>query len=107
MNPKSLSKAATNEQQHQRGENNAPLGLPDASSATKIDISAEGGSTVKLDHLGPLVVNQDGTMSRISNWGQMTEMEKKSTLRVLGKRNKQRMEALKAAEGAQGSSKDN
>ncbi|KAL4889712.1 hypothetical protein BDV59DRAFT_104846 [Aspergillus ambiguus] len=75
------------------------LALPDADSAdqtTQLDVSA-GGSTVKLDHLGPLVVNQDGTLSRIANWEQMTEIEKKNTLRVLGKRNKQRMEALKAA----------
>lgn len=84
----------------------SPLGLPDPSSAesqaTKLDVS-DGGSTVKLDHMGPLVVNQDGTLSRISNWEQMTEIEKRNTLRVLGKRNKQRMEALKAAEaeGAQ------
>jgi hypothetical protein len=36
-------------------------------------------------------------MSRISNWDQMTQIEKKNTLRVLGKRNKQRLEALRAA----------
>ncbi|KAL5363960.1 hypothetical protein BJX96DRAFT_127492 [Aspergillus floccosus] len=75
------------------------LALPDASTADpthKLDLS-DGGSTVKLDHLGPLVVNQDGTLSRIANWEHMTEIEKKNTLRVLGKRNKQRMEALKAA----------
>ncbi|RJE25528.1 hypothetical protein PHISCL_02140 [Aspergillus sclerotialis] len=106
MDPESPSKATTNEDQHQQDEENTPLALPEASSATKLDISAEGGSTVKLDHLGPLVVNQDGTVSRISNWVQMTELEKKSTLPVLGKRNKQRMEALKAAEGAKGFSKD-
>ncbi|KAB8257450.1 hypothetical protein BDV32DRAFT_82028 [Aspergillus pseudonomiae] len=79
------------------------LALPDSSSADQtqqLDLSGDG-STVKLDHLGPLVVNQDGTLSRISNWAQMAEIEKKNTLRVLGKRNKQRMEALKAAQGAQ------
>ncbi|KAJ5081455.1 hypothetical protein NUU61_009719 [Penicillium alfredii] len=62
------------------------------------------GSAAKLDHLGPMVVNVDGTLSRISNWEQMTEMERKTTLRVLGKRNKQRLEALKAA-GGEGESK--
>ncbi|PIG80706.1 JmjC domain protein [Aspergillus arachidicola] len=79
------------------------LALPDSSSADQtqqLDVSGDG-STVKLDHLGPLVVNQDGTLSRIANWAQMTEIEKKNTLRVLGKRNKQRMEALKATQGAQ------
>ncbi|PLB33997.1 uncharacterized protein BDW47DRAFT_112941 [Aspergillus candidus] len=78
------------------------LALPDASSTTsgttKLDVS-EGGSTVKLDHMGPLVVNQDGSLSRIANWDQMAEIEKKNTLRVLGKRNKARLEALKKKEG--------
>ncbi|PYI20935.1 hypothetical protein BO99DRAFT_401417 [Aspergillus violaceofuscus CBS 115571] len=74
------------------------LALPDASSvdsATRqLDVSGDGTS-VRLDHLGPLVVNQDGTLSRISNWEQMTEIERTNTLRVLGKRNKSRMDAIK------------
>ncbi|THC96748.1 hypothetical protein EYZ11_003757 [Aspergillus tanneri] len=85
-------------------ENKEYLALPDASTAgfqsAELDISG-GDSTVKLDHLGPLVVNQDGTLSRITNWGQMTEIERLNTLRVLGKRNKLRMEAVKAAGSGQ------
>jgi translation initiation factor 2 gamma subunit (eIF-2gamma) len=76
----------------------APLSLPAPSSmATKLDMSGEGVS-VKLDHLGPIVVGTDGKLSRISNWENMMEIEKTNTLRVLGKRNKERIEALKAAE---------
>lgn len=71
-----------------------PGGNP--SDTHKIDVSGQG-TTVPLDHLGPIVVNQDGSMSRISNWDKMTEMEQKNTLRIIGKRNKQRLEALKAA----------
>ena len=56
-----------------------------------------GGTTVSLDHLGPMVVNVDGTMSRIANWDKMAEIEKKNTLRIIGKRNKDRLAALKAA----------
>ena len=56
-----------------------------------------GGTTVSLDHLGPMVVNVDGTMSRISNWDKMAEIEKKNTLRIIGKRNKERLAALKEA----------
>lgn len=81
-----------------------PLYLPDIESSSggqqkpmRLDLGAEGGSTVTLDHLGPMVVNVDGTLSRIGNWEQMTEIERKNTLRILGKRNKQRLEALKAA----------
>ncbi|KAF2727651.1 hypothetical protein EJ04DRAFT_401859, partial [Polyplosphaeria fusca] len=53
---------------------------------------------VKLDHLGPMVVNRDGTLSRVANWEQMSEVEKKNTLRILGKRNQLRMQALKDKE---------
>ncbi|PKS06865.1 hypothetical protein jhhlp_006941 [Lomentospora prolificans] len=67
-----------------------------------LDVS-RGGSTVKLDHLGPLVVNQDGTMSRIANWSEMAEIEKENTLRILGKRNQIRLQALRTqAESTKG-----
>ncbi|KAJ5610190.1 hypothetical protein N7510_006909 [Penicillium lagena] len=64
----------------------------------RLSLNDDSGSTVTLDHLGPMVVNTDGTLSRISNWDHMTEIEKKNTLRILGKRNKQRLEVLRAAE---------
>jgi len=80
-----------------------PLPLPepphDVDGVNKtLDVSG-GGTTVKLDHLGPLVVNQDGTMSRIANWAEMAEIEKKNTLRILGKRNQLRLEALRRKDG--------
>ncbi|EAT80053.1 hypothetical protein HBI56_149240 [Parastagonospora nodorum] len=77
-------------------EQTRPLPLPspsDESDTTRLDMSG-GSSTVKLDHMGPLVVNKDGTLSRISNWGEMSEIERQNTLRVLGKRNMLRREAL-------------
>jgi hypothetical protein len=67
----------------------------------KLDMSG-GGTTVKLDHLGPMVVNVDGTLSQIGNWQQMTEVEKENTLRVLGKRNQRRLEVLRAKENGAG-----
>ena len=55
------------------------LELPDASAAANPDPGAEDGSgvrvvtvdgnPVKLDRLGPIVVNKDGSLSRITNWG--------------------------------------
>ncbi|KAI5357588.1 hypothetical protein Slin15195_G039480 [Septoria linicola] len=86
-----------------RDVNGHPLGLPEPPAegkATKLDMSS-GSDTVKLDHLGPLVVNKDGSLSRISNWEQMTEQERKSTLRILGKRNQLRTEKLKKEEEEQ------
>lgn len=106
--PSSTSPPKPDETQQQ--ENNPSsterLALPEFpsadSGAQKLDVSGGQGSTVSLDHLGPIVVNTDGSMSRISNWEQMTEMEKKNTLRIVGKRNQQRLQALRAA-GVEGS----
>ena len=50
-----------------------------------------GGEPVQLDSLGPIVVNADGSLSRITNWSEMTEAEQKKTLRVVAKRNKARL----------------
>jgi hypothetical protein len=79
-----------------KSEPQQTLALPSASDTTKVDISS-GQGTAKLDHLGPMVVNTDGTLSRITNWETMTEMEQKNTLRIISKRNKQRLDALKAS----------
>ena len=57
-----------------------------------------GGEGVALDHLGPMVVNKDGTLSQIANWGAMSEREQEVTRRRIGKRNRERLAKLKAAE---------
>lgn len=87
--------------------NKPTLALPDSASASdsqtpQLEVNGDG---VKLDHLGPLVVNTDGTLARITNWAQMTEGERKTTLRVLGKRNRERIERLKAKAAEEESSK--
>lgn len=70
-----------------------PLPLPEpTSNATQLNVNGEG---VKLDHLGPLVVNKDGTLSRIANWDKMADIEKQNTLRILGKRNQLRLGDLR------------
>ncbi|KAF2875903.1 hypothetical protein BDV95DRAFT_457914, partial [Massariosphaeria phaeospora] len=75
-----------------------PLPLPAPSDAKPVQLDVSSGESVKLDHLGPLVVNRDGSLSHIGNWEQMSEIERKNTLRILGKRNQLRMEGLKAEE---------
>lgn len=79
--------------------NHQPLPLPeppaaseDGSAARQLEVGGEG---LKLDHLGPLVVHQDGTMSRIGNWGEMSELERENTLRIIGKRNQMRLKKLR------------
>ncbi|EPS34068.1 hypothetical protein PDE_09030 [Penicillium oxalicum 114-2] len=81
-----------------------PLYLPPSSDADhqqsgniRLDVNSDSGVT--LDHLGPMVVNVDGSLSRIGNWAQMAEIERKNTLRIIGKRNKERLAKLRAAEG--------
>lgn len=88
--------------------NKEPLALPATGSSsdhsnTQLDVS-NGGTTIKLDHLGPMVVNVDGSLSRISNWEAMADIEKKNTLRIIGKRNQARLEALRANERREDSS---
>lgn len=70
----------------------APLGLPAPSDSPSSD---EPNNVIKLDHLGPMIVNSDGTISRIANWQNMSEIEKERSLRLLAKRNNARMETLR------------
>ena len=76
------------------------LALPEVpfNNTTQLDMS-NGNTTIKLDHLGPMVVNVDGSLGRITNWLEMTEMEQKNTLRVVGKRNQARLAAVRVKEG--------
>ncbi|KAI5887959.1 uncharacterized protein SCHCODRAFT_02589708 [Schizophyllum commune H4-8] len=77
-----------------------PLLLEDKAaneSVTRLDV--DGNKVPLLDELGPMVVNSDGTLSRIANWTEMTEAEKKNTLRVLSKRNQLRLVNAKEASG--------
>ncbi|TRX94641.1 hypothetical protein FHL15_004413 [Xylaria flabelliformis] len=80
----------------QTSSNSAPLpALPAADGATStLEV---GGAALRLDHLGPLVVNEDGTLSRIANWEKMADIERENTLRILGKRNQMRLAKLRAA----------
>ena len=64
----------------------------DAASANDgVRVLRVGGCALRVDALGPMVVNTDGTFSRITNWGEMGEAERARTVRVLAKRNAQRL----------------
>ena len=60
--------------------------------------SLELGETLALDHLGPIIINKDGTLRRITNWSGLTANEKKHTLRKVSLRNQKRLGVLKNAE---------
>lgn len=74
----------------------------DASEMThKLEV---GGPSLAMSDLGPIIVNTDGTLRRIENWSQLTKAEQASTIKMVTRRNKKRLEALKEleAEGAEG-----
>jgi len=44
------------------------------------------GETIMLDELGPIILQEDGRLGRLSNWHDMTEPEQAATLRFVAKR---------------------
>lgn len=87
------------------------LALPSTADET---VSFDINDTHKLTELGPvgkfltififfldrlkktLVINENGTMSRINNWFEMNDFERANVNRVLLKRNRDRLAKLKA-----------
>lgn len=62
----------------------------EANQAPKLEVNrpTEGvaGGVFKFDKLGPMVVNSDGTLSRITNWQELSEGERERTVRLLVKK---------------------
>ncbi|KAL1933230.1 hypothetical protein VTP01DRAFT_7320 [Rhizomucor pusillus] len=78
----------------ENGENKPPLlALPATAEETVQQVGLN--DTYKLKELGPVVVNEDGTLSRINNWHEMADIEKSNVNRILLKRNRERLERLK------------
>ena len=75
--------------------NNDPLALPASDGAAPR--VAVGGEPVAMEELGPIVINTDGTTSRITNWPEMTPAEQEKTRRVIVARNAKRLAKLEAA----------
>ncbi|KAL2155561.1 hypothetical protein VTH82DRAFT_303 [Thermothelomyces myriococcoides] len=87
----------------EKGKPLPALPAPDAASGEGPDgvrTVMVNGQPVALDALGPMVVNRDGTVSRIANWPEMTEIERENTLRILCKRNQLRLGNLRAGRPA-------
>jgi hypothetical protein len=96
MSTQQSASEASPQDSSQQATSKPVLGLPAPGEGTHtLDVSGSG-TTVALDHLGPLVVNVDGTLARITNWHEMTDIERRNTALVVAKRNKQRLEVLKS-----------
>ena len=50
----------------------------------------------KLDQLGPMIINTDGSIQRVSNWNELTQEEQDRTFRLICARNQKRLAILKA-----------
>lgn len=78
-----------------------PLALPDSSTSigggvVNDDVrSLKVGGSLSLDELGPIIVNKDGTTSRVTNWLEMGREEQERTQRMIKKRNEKRLKELK------------
>ena len=59
-----------------------------------ITLNCATGEPVVLDQFGPVVVNSDGTLSRITNWDRMDEREKGVAKRRIAKRNIERLRSF-------------
>ena len=56
----------------------------------------------QLASIGPVVVNKDGSLSRIANWKELAPTEREAALIAIARRNWQRLDAAAAREAAQG-----
>eukprot|EP01130_Rhizamoeba_saxonica_P002051 TRINITY_DN11856_c0_g1_i1.p1 TRINITY_DN11856_c0_g1~~TRINITY_DN11856_c0_g1_i1.p1 ORF type:complete len:131 (-),score=22.27 TRINITY_DN11856_c0_g1_i1:93-485(-) len=52
------------------------------------------GEPIRFDHLGPMIINQDGTIGRITNWDSLSEKEQEVAWRRIANRNKIRRQQL-------------
>lgn len=52
------------------------------------------GETIRLEEMGPIILNTDGTTRRIENWDQLTKKEQEVTWRRISKRNEERRQVL-------------
>ena len=80
------------------GKDLLALPAPDSNSTKYVENSKS------LEDLGPIIINSDGSLSRIPNWHQMTLNEQEKTKRLIAKRNEKRKEELSQKPQAQGES---
>ncbi|KAJ3206352.1 hypothetical protein HDU82_004554 [Entophlyctis luteolus] len=104
-----MSEAVEPNRNTQQQQQTAMLALPytahnggDENAAAATTTITVGGASVTLDRLGPVVINVDGTIARITNWDKMTEAERSNTLRLVARRNKERLQNLAAQDGPAG-----
>ena len=90
-----MKPSETHSSQVARGGAGLPAPSGDDASVPKLDINS--GESIAMDAMGPVVVNDDGSLSRIANWPMLTDREKEVTQRRIAKRNNERLDRLREA----------
>ncbi|WVN88829.1 uncharacterized protein L203_104043 [Cryptococcus depauperatus CBS 7841] len=103
------SSATTSNPQQQQQQQHVPLAIEatahdsqnDREDSQTMDLGE--GNVIKLDRLGPMIINSDGTLSRIQNWQELHPIEQERTVRLLvKKRNLVRLKTLNEKDKTQG-----
>jgi len=89
MNIKNVEQKTETSGDTGKGKKLLPSSDPDSDIPT-----LQFGETLKLDFLGPIIINTDGTTKRIANWDALSEKEKEVSWRRIGKRNEERKKIL-------------
>ena len=75
----------------------ALLSLSESASESSPRTLLVGGPSLSLDELGPIVINTNGTTSRITNWDALSQGEQERSRKLVAKRNAERLIVLRAA----------
>ncbi len=83
--PERGAKAQSDTQEEDSGTMDLPRLPPSDPNDSSIP-SLKLGEKFKMDHLGPIIINPDGTTRRIGNWENMTASEREVAWRRISKR---------------------
>mmetsp|Transcript_17029 Transcript_17029/g.20791 ORF Transcript_17029/g.20791 Transcript_17029/m.20791 type:complete len:157 (-) Transcript_17029:345-815(-) len=97
----SSSLPKSNDQQQQQPKEDLLQLRPSDPNKDGDVLTLKFGETLKLDHLGPIILNTDGTTRRIANWDTLTEGEREVSWRRIKKRNEERRKVLEEQAKAQ------
>jgi hypothetical protein len=89
----SHAREASNGEQEQQEQTEIPL-LPATNNDDPSIPRIQLGESISFDHMGPIIINSDGTTRTIENWNEMSPQEQQTAWRRIAKRNEERRKAL-------------
>ncbi len=67
---------------------------PSVTSVESDELKELKDLNIQFTQLGVIIINTDGTMSKIPNWHELTDHERLKAIRLIAKRNNKRKEIL-------------